>query len=46
MEQEAVDRLEAKSPEEVIIRQIAEDFNLALFMAKTQSERMRRLSER
>jgi biotin operon repressor len=46
MEQEAVDRLEAKSPEEAIIRQISEDFNLAPFMAKTQFEQMRRYFER
>ena len=46
MEQEAVERLEAKSPEEAIIEQIAQDFNLAPFMAKTQFEQMRRYFER
>jgi hypothetical protein len=46
MEQEAVERLEAKSPEEAIIEQIARDFNLAPFMAKTQFEQMRRYFER
>jgi biotin operon repressor len=46
MEREAVERLEAKSPEEAIIRRIAEDFNLAPFMAKTQFEQMRRYFER
>ncbi len=45
MEQEAVERLEAKSPEEAIIEQIARDFNLAPFMAKTQFEQMRRYFE-
>ena len=45
MEQEAVERLEAKTPEEAIIEQIAEDFNLAPFMAKTQFEQMRRYFE-
>ena len=46
MEREAVERLEAKSPEQAIIGQIAEDFNLAPFMAKTQFEQMRRYFER
>lgn len=46
MEQEAIERLEAKSPEEAIIEQIAQDFNLAPFMAKTQFEQMRRYFER
>jgi len=46
MEQEAVERLGAKSPEEAIIGQIAHDFNLAPFMAKTQFEQMRRYFER
>jgi hypothetical protein len=45
MEQEAIERLEAKSPEEAIIEQIAQDFNLAPFMAKTQFEQMRRYFE-
>jgi hypothetical protein len=46
MEREAIERLEAKSPEEAIIEQIARDFNLAPFMAKTQFEQMRRYFER
>ena len=46
MEREAVERLEAKSPEAAIIEQIAHDFNLAPFMAKTQFEQMRRYFER
>jgi hypothetical protein len=46
MKQEAIERLEAKSPEEAIIEQIARDFNLAPFMAKTQFEQMRRYFER
>ena len=46
MEQEAVERLEAKSPEEAIIEQIGRDFNLAPFMARTQFEQMRRYFER
>ena len=46
MEEHAVERLEAKSPEEAIIEQIGRDFNLAPFMARTQFEQMRRYFER
>jgi len=46
MEQRAIERLRAKSPEEAIIGQISRDFNLAPFMAKTQFEQMRRYFER
>jgi hypothetical protein len=46
MEQEAVERLEAKSPEEAIIEEICRDFNLAPFMARAQFEQMRRYFER
>jgi biotin operon repressor len=45
MEERAVGRLEAKSPEEAIIEQIGRDFNLAPFMARTQFEQMRRYFE-
>jgi len=45
MEQSAVERLKAKSPEEAIIEQISRDFNLAPFMARTQFEQMRRYFE-
>ena len=45
MEQRAVERLKAKSPEEAIIEQISRDFNLAPFMARTQFEQMRRYFE-
>jgi hypothetical protein len=45
MEEQAVERLEAKSPEEAIIEQIGRDFNLAPFMARTQFEQMRRYFE-
>jgi biotin operon repressor len=45
MEEHAVDRLEAKSPEEAIIERIGRDFNLAPFMARTQFEQMRRYFE-
>jgi hypothetical protein len=45
MEEHAVERLEAKSPEEAIIEQISRDFNLAPFMARTQFEQMRRYFE-
>ena len=38
MEESAVERLNAKSPEEAIIEQISRDFNLAPFMARTQFE--------
>ena len=37
MEESAIEGLEAKSPEEAIVEQISWDFNLAPFMAKTQS---------
>ena len=40
MEQNAIERLQAKSPEEAIIGQISRDFNLAPFMARTQFEQM------
>jgi transposase len=46
MEKDAIERLEAKSPEEAIIEQIVRDFNLAPFMARTQFEQMRRYFER
>jgi hypothetical protein len=45
MEQSAVERLEAKSPEEAIIGRISQDFNLAPFMARTQFEQMRKYFE-
>ena len=45
MEEHAVERLEAKSPEEAIIERIGRDFNLAPFMARTQFEQMRRYFE-
>ena len=45
MEQNAIERLQAKSPEEAIIGQISRDFNLAPFMARTQYEQMRRYFE-
>jgi len=45
MEQSAVERLKAKSPEEAIIEQISRDFNLAPFMARTQFEQMHRYFE-
>jgi biotin operon repressor len=41
MEKSAIERLEAKSPEEAIIERISRDFNLAPFMARTQFEQMR-----
>jgi biotin operon repressor len=41
MEESAIERLEAKSPEEAIIERIGRDFNLAPFMARTQFEQMR-----
>ena len=46
MEQDAIERLQAKSPEEAIIEQISRDFNLAPFMARTQFEQMQRYFER
>ena len=45
MEQDALERLRAKSPEEAIIERISRDFNLAPFMARTQFEQMRRYFE-
>jgi biotin operon repressor len=41
MEECAIERLQAKSPEEAIIEQIGQDFNLAPFMARTQFEQMK-----
>jgi len=41
MEENAIERLQAKSPEEAIIERIGRDFNLAPFMARTQFEQMR-----
>ena len=46
MEQSAIERLQAKSPEEAIIDQISRDFNLAPFMARIQFEQMRQYFER
>jgi DNA-binding transcriptional regulator YiaG len=46
MEQSAIERLAAKSPEEAIIDQICRDFNLAPFMARTYFEQMQRYFER
>jgi len=45
MEEHAIERLEAKSPEGAIIERISHDFNLAPFMARTQFEQMRRYFE-
>jgi hypothetical protein len=45
MEQSAIERLQAKSPEEANIEQIRRDFNLAPFMARTQFEQMREYFE-
>ncbi len=45
MEAKAIERLQAKSPEEAIIERIGQDFNLAPFMARTQFEQMRRYFE-
>ena len=45
MEQSAIERLEAKSPEKAIIERISRDFNLAPFMARTQFEQMQRYFE-
>lgn len=45
MEEKAVERLRAKTPEAAIIERISHDFNLAPFMAKTQFEQMRRYFE-
>ena len=41
MEESAIERLRAKSPEEAIVERISQDFNLAPFMARTQFEQMR-----
>jgi hypothetical protein len=46
MEQSAIERLQAKSPEEAIIGEISRDFNLAPFMARIQFEQMRQYFER
>lgn len=46
MEQEAIERLEAKTPEEAIIDQISRDFNLAPFMARTHFKQMQQYFER
>jgi biotin operon repressor len=46
MEEQAIQRLEAKSAEEAIIDQISRDFNLAPFMARTQFKQMRSYFER
>lgn len=46
MEQNAIERLQAKSVEEAIIDQIGRDFNLAPFMARTHFEQMQRYFER
>ncbi len=46
MEAHAIERLQAKSPEEAIIDQIGRDFNLAPSMARTQFEQMRQYFER
>jgi len=45
MEQSAIERLEAKSPEEAIIDQIGRDFNLAPFMARTHFKQMQHYFE-
>jgi hypothetical protein len=45
MEEKAIKRLQAKSPEEAIIDRISRDFNLAPFMARTQFEQMRQYFE-
>jgi len=45
MEKSAIERLEAKSPENAITERISRDFNLAPFMARTQFEQMRRYFE-
>jgi len=45
MEQNAIERLVAKSPAEAIIDQIGRDFNLAPFMARTYFEQMQRYFE-
>jgi len=45
MEQEAIERLQAKAPEAAIIEHICRDFNLSPFMARMQFEQMRRYFE-
>jgi biotin operon repressor len=45
MEQDAIERLQAKSPEEAIIEQVSRDFRLAPFMARTLFEQMRKYFE-
>jgi hypothetical protein len=45
MEEKAVERLKAKSPEEAIIGQIGRDLNLAPLMARAQFEQMQRYFE-
>jgi biotin operon repressor len=45
MEERAIERLQAKSPEEAIVERIGHDFNLAPFMARTQFEQMRQYFE-
>jgi hypothetical protein len=46
MEPRAIERLQAKSPEEAIIHEIGRDFNLAPFMARIQFQQMRQYFER
>lgn len=46
MEQDAIERLAAKSPEEAIVDQISRDFNLAPFMARTHFKQMQQYFER
>jgi biotin operon repressor len=46
MEQNAIERLAAKSAEEAIIDQISRDFNLAPFMARTQFQQMQSYFDR
>jgi biotin operon repressor len=46
MEQNAIERMAAKSAEEAIIDQISRDFNLAPFMARTQFQQMQSYFER
>ena len=46
MEQNAIERLEAKSPEEAIIDQISRDFNLGPFMARTHFKQMQKYFQR
>jgi hypothetical protein len=46
MEREAVERLEARPPEEAMIEEIRRDYNLAPFMLRAQFEQMHRHFER